>query len=58
VLEGDEPLLAAGTVLLWVAIWLASLVLAGVAAAFRAAAFTFELPRGDAIRHRTDMPRV
>jgi hypothetical protein len=58
VLEGSDPLLTLGSVLTWVAIWLGMLVLAGVAAAFRSAAFTFELPRTAGPRHRPPAPRV
>ena len=40
-----EPWFAVIAIALWVAVWLAGLVLAGVAAAIRAAAWTLELPR-------------
>ena len=42
--DGRDPLLVVAGVLVWVAIWLGGLVLAGVAAAVRAAAWTLELP--------------
>lgn len=45
ILDGREPLGAVAAVAIWVAMWLGALVLAGVAAAFRTAAWTFELPR-------------
>jgi hypothetical protein len=45
VADGRDPLLIVVAVLAWVALWLAGLVLAGVAAAFRAAAWTLEPPR-------------
>jgi len=40
-----EPWLAVGAIALWVAVWLGGLVLVGVGAAIRAAAWTLELPR-------------
>jgi hypothetical protein len=43
VVDGRSPLAAVMVVLTWVAMWLGGLVLAGVAAAFRSAAWTFEL---------------
>ena len=42
-----EPWFAVIAVAMWVAVWLGGLVLAGVAAAIRAAAWTLELPRRD-----------
>jgi hypothetical protein len=45
VADGHDPLVMTITVLAWVAIWLGGLVLAGVGAAIRVAAFTLELPR-------------
>ncbi len=51
VTQGLDPILAMGTVATWVAIWLGGLVLAGVGAAIRAAAWTLEAspaaPSGD-----------
>jgi hypothetical protein len=46
---GRDPVVVTGAVAIWVAIWLGGLVLAGVGAAFRAAAWTLEVPmlRGD-----------
>jgi hypothetical protein len=44
-LEGRDPLTVLIAVLLWVATWLGALVIAGVAAAFRSAAWTLEAPR-------------
>ena len=45
ILVGDrDPLIAAGAVGIWVAIWLGGLVLVGVGAAVRAAAWTLEMP--------------
>jgi hypothetical protein len=44
-LDGRDPLTAVTSVVLWVAVWLAAIVLAGVGAAFRTAAWTLELPR-------------
>ncbi len=41
---GRDPLTAVGAVGIWVAIWLGGLVLAGVGAAVRAAAWTLEMP--------------
>lgn len=41
---GRDPLTAFGAVGIWVAIWLGGLVLAGVGAAVRAAAWTLEMP--------------
>jgi hypothetical protein len=43
--SGPGPAVAAGAVAVWVAVWLGALVLAGVAAAVRAAAWTLEVPR-------------
>jgi hypothetical protein len=43
--DGGEPVLALGAIVLWVTIWLGGLVLAGVAASVRSAAWTLELPR-------------
>lgn len=43
--EGREPALVIVTVMTWVALWLGGLALCGVTAAFRAAAWTFEVPR-------------
>ncbi|OGO53818.1 MAG: hypothetical protein A2V85_17490 [Chloroflexi bacterium RBG_16_72_14] len=43
VVDGRSPLATLMVVLTWVAMWLGGLVLAGVAAAFRSAAWTFEL---------------
>ncbi len=42
--DGRDPLIAVGAVGIWVAIWLGGLVLAGVGAAVRAAAWTLEMP--------------
>lgn len=44
-IEGRSPLVIVGVVATWVAIWLGGLVLAGVGAAFRAAAWTLEAAR-------------
>ena len=45
ILEADrEPIVILGATLVWVAIWLGGLVLAGVGAAVRAAAWTLEAP--------------
>lgn len=52
---GRDPLLVAAAVALWVAIWLGGLVLAGVGAAVRAAAWTLELPR---VRPAGEAPSV
>jgi hypothetical protein len=41
---GRDPVVVTGAVAIWVAIWLGGLVLAGVGAAFRAAAWTLEVP--------------
>jgi hypothetical protein len=41
---GRDPLVVIGAVGIWVAIWLGGLVLAGVGAAVRAAAWTLEMP--------------
>jgi hypothetical protein len=50
-LDGRDPLTVLGAIAIWVAVWLGALVLAGVAAAFRVASWTFELPRpGEARR--------
>ncbi len=43
-LAGRDPLIVLGAVAIWVAIWLGGLVLAGVGAAVRAAAWTLEVP--------------
>jgi hypothetical protein len=45
VIEGRDPVAIGIAVGLFVAVWLGGLVLAGAAAAFRNAAWTFELPR-------------
>jgi hypothetical protein len=45
ILDGRDPLTILLAVTLWVAVWLGALVLAGVGAAFRNAAWTLELPR-------------
>jgi hypothetical protein len=42
-LGGREPIVMVGAILVWVAIWLGGLVLAGVGAAVRAAAWTLEM---------------
>ncbi len=42
--EGRDPVIVLGAILVWVAIWLGGLVLAGVGAAVRAAAWTLEVP--------------
>jgi hypothetical protein len=45
ILAGDrDPLIVLGALAIWVAIWLGGLVLAGVGAAVRAAAWTLEVP--------------
>ena len=45
-LAGDSaPWFAVGAIAVWVAVWLGGLVLVGVGAAIRAAAWTLELPR-------------
>ncbi|HYO42261.1 MAG TPA: hypothetical protein VES19_03615 [Candidatus Limnocylindrales bacterium] len=45
ILAGDrEPVVVLGALLIWVSIWLGGLVLAGVGAAVRAAAWTLEMP--------------
>ncbi|HEX5827582.1 MAG TPA: hypothetical protein VFY23_08685 [Candidatus Limnocylindrales bacterium] len=49
-LDGRDPLTVLGAVVIWVAVWLGALVLAGVAAAFRVASWTFELPRPGEVR--------
>lgn len=41
---GRDPVVVIGAVAIWVAIWLGGLVLAGVGAAVRAAAWTLEMP--------------
>ncbi len=41
---GGDPVTVVGATLVWVAIWLGGLVLAGVGAAVRAAAWTLEVP--------------
>jgi hypothetical protein len=41
---GRDPVVVLGAVAIWVAIWLGGLVLAGVGAAVRAAAWTLEMP--------------
>ena len=43
--SGDDPIPGLAAVLIWVTVWLGALVLAGVAAAFRSATWTLELPR-------------
>jgi hypothetical protein len=43
--SADDPLLIVAAVVIWVSVWLGALVLAGVAAAFRNASWTLELPR-------------
>lgn len=45
VLSGRDPLTVLVALLIWVGIWLGALVLAGVGAAVRSAAWTLELPR-------------
>jgi hypothetical protein len=40
----DDPLVILAAVVIWVSVWLGALVLAGVAAAFRNASWTLELP--------------
>lgn len=45
VLDGRDPLTILVAVIIWVAVWLGALVLAGVGAGFRNAAWTLELPR-------------
>lgn len=45
-LSGRGPVTVAAAVVIWVAVWLGALVLAGVAAGFRNAAWTLELPPG------------
>jgi hypothetical protein len=45
ILDGRDPVVVLGAVAIWVAMWLGGLVLAGVAAAFRTAAWTFEAAR-------------
>ena len=42
---GDDPIAVLVAVVIWVSVWLGALVLAGVAAAFRTATWTLELPR-------------
>jgi hypothetical protein len=42
--DGRDPVIAAGAILVWVSIWLGGLVLAGVGAAVRGAAWTLEMP--------------
>ena len=42
--SGPSPWLALAAIMTWVALWLGGLVLVGVAAAVRAAAWTLELP--------------
>ncbi len=44
---GRDPVTIVSATLVWVAIWLGSLVLAGVGASVRAAAWTLEMPVGD-----------
>jgi hypothetical protein len=46
VLDGRDPLTILLAVFIWVAVWLGALLLAGVGAGFRNAAWTLELPRG------------
>ena len=43
--SGPEPWVALAAIMTWIAVWLGGLVLVGVAAATRAAAWTLELPR-------------
>jgi hypothetical protein len=43
--SADDPLLIVAAVVIWISVWLGALVLAGVAAAFRNASWTLELPR-------------
>lgn len=45
-LRAQDPVAMVLTIVLWVAIWLAGLLLVGAAAAIRGATWTFELPRG------------
>jgi hypothetical protein len=42
---GRDPVIVVGAVLVWVAIWLGCLVLAGVGSAVRAAMWTLEVPK-------------
>jgi hypothetical protein len=51
-LDARDPLSVGLAVFAWVAVWLAALLLAGVAAAFRAAAWTLELPRRGRVEDR------
>jgi hypothetical protein len=51
-LDARDPGTVALAVLAWVAVWLAALLLAGVGAAFRAAAWTLELPRRGRVEDR------
>ncbi|MEO5964943.1 MAG: hypothetical protein ABIR11_05715 [Candidatus Limnocylindrales bacterium] len=44
-LAGRDPVTLVAAVVIWVAIWMSTLVLAGVGAAIRNAAWTLELPR-------------
>jgi hypothetical protein len=44
---GRDPLTIGGATLIWVAIWLGGLVLAGVGASVRGAAWTLEIPAGE-----------
>jgi hypothetical protein len=53
--DGRAPITIVAVVATWVAMWLGGLVLAGVAAAFRNAAFTF---LAMARRHPGDGPTV
>jgi hypothetical protein len=41
---GRDPVTVVGATLVWVAIWLGGLVLAGVGASVRAAVWTLEIP--------------
>ena len=53
-IEGNDPVAIVLGVVLFVAVWVAGLVLVGAAAAFRGAAWTFELVRrpGPSSPHR------
>ncbi len=54
-----SPWLALAAIMIWVAVWLGGLVLVGVAAAARAAAWTLELPGSPAPdRHPPVAPGV
>jgi hypothetical protein len=57
--SGPSPWLALAAIMTWVAVWLGGLVLVGVAAGARAAAWTLELPRSpDHDRHPPVAPDV